>query len=39
MENKTCTVWKTEKHINNFYTKYSECRVCNIKRGVRRYYD
>ena len=24
MEKKTCTVCKIEKHINNFYKKYSE---------------
>ena len=39
MENKTCTVCKIEKQINNFYKKYSECKACNIKRGVKRYYD
>ena len=39
MENKTCTVCKIEKHINNFYKKYSECKACNIKRGVNRYYN
>ena len=39
MENKICTVCKIEKHINNFYKKYSECKDCNIKRGVKRYYD
>ena len=37
MENKVCTVCKIEKHINNFHRKYSECKVCNIKRGVKRY--
>ena len=39
MENKICTVCNIEKHINNFYKKYSECKDCNIKRGVKRYYD
>ena len=39
MENKICTVSKIEKHINNFYRKYSECKDCNIKRGVKRYYN
>ena len=28
-----------EKHINKFYKKYSEYKDCNIKRGVKRYYD
>ena len=39
MENKTRTVFNIEKHINNFYKRYSECKDCNIKRGVKRYYD
>ena len=39
MENKICTVCKIEKHINNFYKKYSECKACNIKRGVKRYHN
>ena len=39
MESKTCTQCKIEKHINNFYKKYSECKDCNIKRGVKHYYD
>ena len=28
-----------EKHFNIFYKKYSECKDCNIKGGVKRYYD
>ena len=28
-----------EKHINYFYKRYSECKDCNIKRGVKRYSD
>ena len=39
MESKNCTQCNIEKHINNFYKKYSECKDCNIKRGVKRYYD
>ena len=39
MENKFCTQCNIEKHINNFYKRYSECKDCNIKRGVKRYYD
>ena len=35
----TCSVCNNEKHISNFYKKYSECKDCNIKRGVKRYYD
>ena len=39
MDNKTCTVCNIEKHIKNFYKRYSECKECNIKGGVKRYYD
>ena len=39
MDNKTCTACKNEKHINNFYRKCSECKDCNIKRGVKRCYN
>ena len=39
MDSKTCTVCNIEKHINKFYKKYSECKECNIKRGVKRYFD
>ena len=36
MENKICTVCKIEQQINNFYKKYSECKDCKIRRGVKR---
>ena len=39
MESKNCTQCNIEKPINNFHKKYSECKDCNIKRGVKRYYD
>ena len=39
MESKICTQCNIEKHISNFYKKYTECKDCNIKRGVKRYYD
>ena len=39
MESKICTQCNIEKHINNCYKKYSEGKNCNIKRGVKRYYD
>ena len=38
METKVCVVCKTEKNIENFYNKYKECKPCNIKRSVKRYY-
>ena len=37
MENKICTPCNIEKQINIFYKKFSECKVCNIKRGVKPY--
>ena len=39
MESKFCTQCNSEKHINNFYKKFSECKDCSIKRVVKRYYD
>ena len=39
MDTKTCTICKIQKHIKNFYKKVSECRDCNRKRGLIRYYE
>ena len=39
MDIKICSMCKIEKHINNFYKKYSECRDCNRARGLKRYYE
>ena len=39
MDTKMCTLCNIEKHINNFYKKYSECRDCNRARGLKRYYE
>ena len=39
MESKICTQCNIEKHINNFYKKYSECIDCNRARGLKRYYE
>ena len=39
MDTKKCTICKIEKHINNFYKKYSECRDCNRTRGLKRFYE
>ena len=39
MDTKTCTMCKIEKHINNFYRKYSECGDCIRARGLKRYYE
>ena len=38
MGTKTCSMCNIEKIINNFYNKYSECKVCNRTRGLKRYY-
>ena len=34
-----CTICSIEKHINNFYKKYTECIDCNRARGLKRYYE
>ena len=39
MNTKTCTICNIEKHINNFYKKYTECIDCNRARGLKRYYE
>ena len=39
MDTLTCFMCKSEKHINKFYKKYSECRDCNRARGLERYYE
>ena len=39
MDTKICTIFNIEKHINNFYKKYSECIDCNRTRGLKRYYE
>ena len=39
MDTKICTICNIEKHINNFYKKYTECIQCNRSRGLKRYYE
>ena len=39
MESKICSKCNTEKSIISFYNKYSECKDCNSKRGLKCYYD
>ena len=39
MDKKTCTVCNIEKRINNFYKRCSAYKDCNIKRGVKSYFD
>ena len=39
MDSKICTRRKIEKKIEDFYNKYTECKVCNGKRSLKRYYE
>ena len=36
---KTYVSCKTEKRIEDFYYKDSECKTCNIKKVLKRYYN
>ena len=35
----TCVICNTEKSFDNFYNKYRECKQCNNKRVLKRYYN
>ena len=35
MKGKTCTKCSSEKLIKKFQNKYTECKTCNSKRGVK----
>ena len=39
MERKVCTRCVIVKNIDDFYNKYTECKNCNNKRGVKCYFD
>ena len=39
MNTKTCTICNTEKEINSFYKRYTECKGCNRTRGLKHYYE
>ena len=39
MDSKICTHRKIEKKIEDFYNKYTECKVCNGNRSLKRYYE
>ena len=39
MDSKVCVICDTEKSIDNSYNKYSECKQCNIKRSMKRFYE
>ena len=32
-------MFNSEKNITNFFKKFSQCKDCNFKRAVKRYYD
>ena len=36
---KNCVVCIAEKSFDNFYIKSGECKQCNNKRVLKRYYD
>ena len=39
MDSKVCVVCNTEKSIDNFYNKYTECKQCNIQASMKRYHE
>ena len=39
MDRKICTHCNVEKNIEDFYNKYTECKICNRNRSLKRYYE
>ena len=39
MERKNCTRCNVEKNNNDFYNKYSECKICDSNRSLKGYYE
>ena len=39
METKNCTQCNVEKNIEDFYNKYTECKICNRNRSLKRYHE
>ena len=39
MDSKVCVVCNIEKSIDNFFNKYRECKQCNTKGSMKRYYE
>ena len=39
MERKLCTQCNLEKNIKDFYSKYTECKICKSNRSLKRYYE
>ena len=39
MDSKVVLFAILKKSIDNFYNKYRDCKQCNIKRSMKRYYE
>ena len=39
MDSKICTRCNIEKSIEDFYNKYTECKVCNSNRSLKHYHE
>ena len=39
MDNKICTRCNIEKSIEDFHNKYTECKICNRNRSLKRYHE
>ena len=39
MDRKICTQCKIEKNVEDFFNKYTESKICNSNRSLKRYYE
>ena len=39
MDREICCMCTIEKHIEDFYNKYTDCEDGNAKRSLKRYYE
>ena len=39
MDGKICTHCNIKKSIEDFFNKYTECKICNSNRRLKRYYE
>ena len=39
MERKICTQCNVEKNIEDFYNKYTECKIRNRNKRLKRYHE
>ena len=39
MERKICTHCNIEIYIEDFYNKYTACKICNSNRSLKRCYE